>query len=132
MSSSQPTVLGLTPSFGFGDRLGLATPGHAAALKRTGSGIPPIFAQQSIREMARTNRQPTEVMADALAAPQGRVSPASKARMPIILKPRTMSIGLPPPDSFSSRSIHREKLTPAPTITTPISLPRNSKPSPIR
>ena len=67
MSSSQPTVLGLMPSFGFGDRLGLATPGHAAALKRCGAGIAPIFAQQSIREMARTNRQPTEVMSDALA-----------------------------------------------------------------
>jgi hypothetical protein len=67
MSSTQPTVLGLKPSFGFGDRLGMATPGHAAALKRCGSGIAPIFAQQSIREMARTNRQPTEVMSDALA-----------------------------------------------------------------
>jgi hypothetical protein len=67
MSSSQPTVLGLKPSFGFGDRLGLATPGHAAALKRSGSGIAPIFAQQSIREMARTNRQPEQVMSDALA-----------------------------------------------------------------
>jgi hypothetical protein len=61
-----PTTLGLAPSFGFGDRLGLATPGHAAALKRCGSGILPIFAQQSIREMGRTNRTPKEVMADAL------------------------------------------------------------------
>src|SRR5580692_5915480 len=61
-----PTVLGLAPSFGFGDRLGLATPGHAASLKRCGSGILPIFAQQSIREMGRTNRTPKEVMADAL------------------------------------------------------------------
>jgi tagaturonate epimerase len=66
MSSSTPTTLGLSPSFGFGDRLGLATPGHAAALKRTGSGILPMFAQQSIREMGRTNRTPQQVMADAL------------------------------------------------------------------
>jgi hypothetical protein len=61
--------LGLVPSFGYGDRLGLATPGHLAA--NTGSGFAPIFAQQSIREMARTNRTPEEVMAaarDALAA----------------------------------------------------------------
>jgi hypothetical protein len=62
-----PTVLGLKPSFGFGDRLGIATPGHAAALKRCGGGIAPIFAQQSIREMARTGRTPPEVMHDALA-----------------------------------------------------------------
>jgi len=65
-NESKPTTLGLAPSFGFGDRLGLATPGHAAALKRCGSGILPIFAQQSIREMGRTNRTPQQVMEDAL------------------------------------------------------------------
>jgi tagaturonate epimerase len=64
-NDNQPTTLGLKPSFGFGDRLGLATPGHAAALKRRGSGIEPIFAQQSIREMTRTNRTPQQVMEDA-------------------------------------------------------------------
>jgi hypothetical protein len=58
--------LGLAPSFGFGDRLGLATPGHVAALERAGSGIEPIFPQQSIREMARTARTPQQVMDDAL------------------------------------------------------------------
>jgi len=65
-SENKPTTLGLKPSFGFGDRFGLATPGHVAALKRTGSGIAPIFAQQSIREMTRTNRTPQQVMEDAL------------------------------------------------------------------
>src|ERR1700722_2287045 len=64
-NENKPTVLGTKASFGFGDRLGLATPGHAAALKRTGSGILPIFAQQSIREMTRTNRTPQQVMEDA-------------------------------------------------------------------
>lgn len=59
--------LGLAPSFGFGDRLGTATPGHVAALRRSGAGIAPIFPQQSIREMARTGRNPEGVMADALA-----------------------------------------------------------------
>ncbi len=63
----QPVTLGLQPSFGFGDRTGLATPGHAAALRRAGGGILPIFAQQSIREMARTNRSPRQVMAEACA-----------------------------------------------------------------
>ena len=61
-----PVPLGLAPSFGFGDRLGLATPGHVAALKRAGAGVMPIFAQQSIREMTRTNRTPQQVMSDAL------------------------------------------------------------------
>ncbi|MDP9172759.1 MAG: tagaturonate epimerase family protein [Planctomycetota bacterium] len=60
-----PTTLGLAPSFGFGDRFGLATPGHAASLRRCGAGILPMFAQQSIREMGRTNRSPQQVMADA-------------------------------------------------------------------
>src|SRR4051794_7241794 len=60
-------TLGLQPSFGFGDRLGLATPGHVEAMRRSGAGILPIFPQQSIREMARTNRMPAQVMNDALA-----------------------------------------------------------------
>jgi tagaturonate epimerase len=61
------TTLGLQPSFGFGDRLGLATPGHVEAMKRAGRGIAPIFAQQSIREMSRTGRTPTEVVRAAVA-----------------------------------------------------------------
>jgi hypothetical protein len=61
-----PAPLGLTKSFGFGDRLGLATPGHLEALK--GSGFAGIFAQQSIREMTRTQRSPEEVMGAAQMA----------------------------------------------------------------
>jgi hypothetical protein len=57
-----PTPLGLAPSFGFGDRLGSATPGHLAALQNTGGSIKGIFAQQSIRELERTARTPTNVM----------------------------------------------------------------------
>src|SRR4051812_20041403 len=60
------TLLGTQPSFGFGDRLGLATPGHVAAMKAAGAGIAPIFPQQSIREMTRTGRTPRQVMDDAL------------------------------------------------------------------
>jgi hypothetical protein len=59
-------TLGLEPSFGFGDRIGLATPGHVEAMRRSGAGIAPIFPQQSIREMARTGRTPEQVMTDAL------------------------------------------------------------------
>ena len=59
-------TLGLAPSFGFGDRIGLATPGHVEAMKRSGAGIEPIFPQQSIREMARTQRTPEGVMRDAI------------------------------------------------------------------
>src|SRR5438874_11658147 len=60
------TVLGLQPSFGFGDRIGLATPGHIEAMRRAGSGIAPIFAQQSIREMTRTGRTPRDVFETAV------------------------------------------------------------------
>ncbi|WP_435006709.1 tagaturonate epimerase family protein [Tundrisphaera lichenicola] len=59
-------TLGLSPSFGFGDRIGLATPGHVESILRSGSAIEPIFPQQSIREMVRTNRTPRQVMDDAL------------------------------------------------------------------
>ena len=58
--------LGLSPSFGFGDRLGLATPGHIAAVK--GTKFAPIFAQQSVRENARTGRTPQQVLDDAKRA----------------------------------------------------------------
>jgi tagaturonate epimerase len=60
-----PQPLGLKTSAGFGDRLGLATPGHVRALKRVGGNIAPVFSQQSIREMARTKRTPDDVMTDA-------------------------------------------------------------------
>ena len=58
--------LSLTPSFGFGDRLGLATPGHIASVR--GTKFAPIFAQQSVRENARTGRTPQQVMDDAQRA----------------------------------------------------------------
>ncbi|MFO8014740.1 MAG: tagaturonate epimerase family protein [Phycisphaerae bacterium] len=51
------------PSFGLGDRLGLATPGHVRAVR--GTGYVPMLAQQSIREMTRTGRSPQDVMDDA-------------------------------------------------------------------
>jgi len=66
MNDQQKCVtLGLAPSFGFGDRIGLATPGHVEAMKRCGNGMEPIFPQQSIREMTRTKRTAQQVMDDA-------------------------------------------------------------------
>src|SRR5436190_21616419 len=62
-SAPRPSLLGLAPSFGFGDRLGLATPGHIEACRK--GKLQPIFAQQSVREMTRTQRTPEEVMAAA-------------------------------------------------------------------
>lgn len=64
----QPQTLGLAPSFGFGDRLGLATPGHVEAMRRAGGTIKGIFPQQSIREMTRTKRTAEGVMGDAVRA----------------------------------------------------------------
>ena len=61
----EPKPLGLAPSVGFGDRLGVATPGHVLATQRHGAGLTPVFAQQSIREMTRTGRTPQAVMDDA-------------------------------------------------------------------
>ncbi len=68
--SPQPRLLGLDPSFGFGDRIGVATPGHAEAMRRAGSGISPIFPQQSIHELTRTGRSAEQVMSNALAGVQ--------------------------------------------------------------
>ena len=63
---TNPQILGLVDSFGFGDRIGLANPAHLRALQ--GSHFQPILAQQSIRELSRTNRTPGEVMGAAVWA----------------------------------------------------------------
>jgi hypothetical protein len=55
-----PRCIGRSTSAGFGDRLGLATPAHVRAVR--GTGITPVFAQQSVREMTRTARTPQEVI----------------------------------------------------------------------
>ena len=59
-----PVELGLRTSAGFGDRLGVATPGHILATR--GTGVAPIYAQQSVRENTRTGRTPQNVLDDAL------------------------------------------------------------------
>jgi tagaturonate epimerase len=66
MEFTMLTPLSLSPSFGFGDRLGLATPGHIEAVR--GTHFAPIFAQQSVRENTRTGRTPRQVLEDARRA----------------------------------------------------------------
>lgn len=63
-----PRPLGRQSSIGFGDRIGLATPGHIQAMRASGAEgrIAPIFGQQSVRENARTGRTPQQVLDDAL------------------------------------------------------------------
>jgi hypothetical protein len=60
-----PSRMGLHTSAGFGDRLGLATPGHVRALNAVDAPIRAVFAQQSIREMGRCHRTPRDVLDDA-------------------------------------------------------------------
>ncbi|RPI72192.1 MAG: hypothetical protein EHM47_08800 [Ignavibacteriales bacterium] len=63
---TRPVTIGLKNSFGFGDRIGLANPGHIRSL--VGSDFKPVLAQQSIRELNRTNRTADEVMDAAVWA----------------------------------------------------------------
>jgi hypothetical protein len=63
---TKAVVLGLRNSFGFGDRIGQANAGHLQALE--GYDFMPILAQQSIRELTRTNRTADEVMDAAVWA----------------------------------------------------------------
>ncbi|HID09420.1 TPA: hypothetical protein EYP13_04270, partial [Candidatus Micrarchaeota archaeon] len=63
-SELKPRRLPQGPSFGFGDRIGLATPGHVRALR--GARAFPVLAQQSVRENSRTGRSFAEVLADAV------------------------------------------------------------------
>ncbi|MFH0881921.1 MAG: tagaturonate epimerase family protein [bacterium] len=57
---TRPVLLGTSDSFGLGDRLGVAGPGQLRGI--LGSGFRPILAQQSIRELNRTGREPQDVM----------------------------------------------------------------------
>ena len=52
-------------SFGFGDRLGLATPGHVRALRAVDGPPAAVLAQQSARELERTGRSFDGVLAAA-------------------------------------------------------------------
>ena len=63
-----PVPLGRETSFGYGDRLGIATPGHIASVRAVlqGKPIAPIYAQQSVRENDRTGRTPQNVVDDAM------------------------------------------------------------------
>jgi len=60
---ASPIQAGPRRSFGFGDRLGNATPGHCRAVN--GTGLFPVLAQQSMREMARSGRTPEQVLDSA-------------------------------------------------------------------
>ena len=60
---TRPRPCGTDTSFGMGDRLGLATPGHIRAARAF--QVFPVLAQQSIREMARTGRSPHQVLDQA-------------------------------------------------------------------
>ena len=56
-------TIGMKKSFGAGDRLGLAAAAHIRAARGCDeTGIALILAQQSIREMTRTQRTPADVM----------------------------------------------------------------------
>jgi hypothetical protein len=63
-SHLNPSFCGLRASFGTGDRLGIATPAHLQAFQ--GKDIFPILAQQSVREMSRTERNWQKVLDDAI------------------------------------------------------------------
>jgi len=59
-----PSACGSRVSFGSGDRLGIVTPAHIQALKNR--NIFPILAQQSVREMTRTERNWQNVLDDTI------------------------------------------------------------------
>ncbi|MEE9431708.1 MAG: tagaturonate epimerase family protein [Melioribacteraceae bacterium] len=60
-------VIGLKNSFGFGDRIGTANPAHLRSLSVNPDFIP-VLAQQSIRELTRTQREAEDVMDAAVWA----------------------------------------------------------------
>jgi len=65
-SFTRPVLIGPQDSIGLGDRLGIANPAHLRAV--AGTYLKPVIAQQSIRELDRTERSPEEVMDAAIWA----------------------------------------------------------------
>jgi tagaturonate epimerase len=65
-SFTRPCLIGQHNSIGCGDRLGFANPGHIRAV--AGSGLKPVLAQQSVRELERTKREAEDVMDAAIWA----------------------------------------------------------------
>jgi len=65
-SFTKPSLLGRKNSIGCGDRLGHANAGHIRAV--AGSGLKPVLAQQSVRELERTKREAEDVMDAAVWA----------------------------------------------------------------
>ncbi len=59
-----PVIINKRASFGFGDRIGLATSAHADVAKQF--YVFPIFAQQSVRELTRTERSYRDVLDNAI------------------------------------------------------------------
>jgi len=57
---TRPVLIGLHDTIGLGDRLGVANAGHLRAV--AGTNMRPVLAQQSIRELDRTEREAEEVM----------------------------------------------------------------------
>ncbi len=57
---TRPVLIGTRDSIGLGDRLGIANAGHLRAVVDT--DMRPVLAQQSIRELDRTEREAEEVM----------------------------------------------------------------------
>lgn len=62
--SLKPKTCNMKLSFGFGDRLGVATPAHAQCVQK--EKLFPIFAQQSVREISRTERNWIDVLHSAV------------------------------------------------------------------
>lgn len=57
---TKPALIGKQNSIGCGDRLGLANAGHIRAV--AGSGLKPVLAQQSVKELERTKREAEDVL----------------------------------------------------------------------
>lgn len=63
---TKPVLIGKKNSYGLGDRLGNAGVAHLKSIRKT--SFKPVLAQQSIRELQRTNRTAQEVMDAATRA----------------------------------------------------------------
>ncbi|WP_041077375.1 tagaturonate epimerase family protein [Thermotoga caldifontis] len=64
LPSLKPATCTMKLSFGFGDRLGVATAAHAQCVNK--EKCFPVFAQQSVREITRTERTWSDVLYSAI------------------------------------------------------------------
>jgi len=108
------STLGLQPSFGFGDRIGLATPGHVEAIKQAGGGTAQVRFDVVVPQgrifVMGDNRADSADSRYHLEEQQGTVPDANVVgRVVAVIWPVSRWSGEPIPSIFENPAVSQQK-----------------------